>query len=98
VTKPDGAPAADTVMSTTYDGHHSPTESTRFRTRTRMSACTAPSPDAASVALDELDEKWCKRYGRRFDCGANAWDEFVPFLDYDIEIQKMNCSPIRSNH
>ena len=53
---------------------------------------TAPNPDAASVALDELEEKWGKRYGGMTRLWRNAWTEFVPFLDYDIEIRKMICS------
>jgi putative transposase len=53
---------------------------------------TAPNPDAASVALDELEEKWGKRYGGMTWLWRNAWTEFVPFLDYDIEIRKMICS------
>jgi putative transposase len=53
---------------------------------------TAPNPDAALVALDELEEKWGKKYGAMTRLWRNAWDEFVPFLDYDVEIRKMICS------
>jgi putative transposase len=53
---------------------------------------TAPSPDAAFVALGELDEKWGKRYGAMIRLWHNAWDEFTPFLDYDVEIRRMICS------
>ena len=52
----------------------------------------APNPDAALVALDELDEKWGKKYGAMVRLWRNAWDEFIPFLDYDIEIRRMICS------
>jgi putative transposase len=53
---------------------------------------TAPNPDAALVALDELEEKWGKKYGAMIRLWRNAWNEFVPFLDYDIEIRKVLCS------
>jgi putative transposase len=53
---------------------------------------TAPNPDAALVALDELDEKWGKKYRAMIRLWRNAWNEFVPFLDYDIEIRRMICS------
>ncbi len=53
---------------------------------------TAPTPDAALVALDELAEKWGKKYGAIIRLWRNAWDEFVPFLDYDVEIRAMICS------
>jgi putative transposase len=53
---------------------------------------TASSPDAALVALEELDEKWGKKYAAVIRLWRNAWNEFVPFLDYDIEIRRMICS------
>ncbi|MFI0467446.1 IS256 family transposase [Saccharopolyspora sp. 5N102] len=53
---------------------------------------TAPGPDAASSALEELDEKWGKQYGAMIRLWRNSWAEFVPFLDYDIEIRKIICS------
>jgi putative transposase len=53
---------------------------------------TAPNPDAALVALEELEEKWGKKYRAMIRLWRNAWDEFVPFLDYDVEIRRMICS------
>jgi putative transposase len=53
---------------------------------------TAPNQDAALAALDELDEKWGKKYGAMIRLWRNAWDEFIPFLDYDVEIRAMICS------
>jgi putative transposase len=52
----------------------------------------APNPDAALVALEELEEKWGKKYRAMIRLWRNAWNEFVPFLDYDIEIRRMICS------
>jgi transposase-like protein len=53
---------------------------------------TAPNPDAALAALDELAETWGKKYGAIIRLWRNAWDEFVPFLDYDVEIRTRICS------
>ena len=53
---------------------------------------TAPNPNAARAALDELDEKWGKKYGAITRLWQNAWEEFIPFLDYDIEIRRVICS------
>jgi putative transposase len=53
---------------------------------------TAPNADAASAALDELEEKWGDTYGAMIRLWRNAWNEFIPFLDYDTEIRKVICS------
>lgn len=53
---------------------------------------TAPSPDAAIAALDEFEEKWGTKHSAVIRLWRNAWDEFVPFLDYDVEIRRMICS------
>ena len=44
---------------------------------------TAVNADAARAALDELAGKWGKQYGAVIRLWENAWDEFIPFLDYD---------------
>jgi transposase-like protein len=53
---------------------------------------TAPAPDAALVAMEEFEEKWSKKYGAMVRLWRNAWEEFTPFLDYDVEIRRMICS------
>ena len=53
---------------------------------------TAPTPDAALVALDELEEKWGSKYRAMIRLWRNAWNEFIPFLDYDTEIRTVICS------
>ena len=53
---------------------------------------TAPNAEAALAALDDLEEKWGTRYRAMIRLWRNAWTEFVPFLDYDVEIRKMICS------
>ncbi|WP_249467448.1 IS256 family transposase [Amycolatopsis thermalba] len=52
----------------------------------------APNATAAEVALQELDDKWSAQYPALVRLWRNAWAEFVPFLDYDVEIRKMICS------
>ncbi|WP_426623730.1 IS256 family transposase [Leifsonia sp. McL0607] len=53
---------------------------------------TAPSPNAARAALEELDQKWGKKYAAIIRLWESAWEEFIPFLDYDIEIRRVICS------
>jgi len=53
---------------------------------------TAVNADAAAGALDALDDKWGKRYPAMIRLWRNAWSEFIPFLDYDVEIRKVICS------
>jgi putative transposase len=52
----------------------------------------APSAAAAREALDQLAETWGQRYGAIIRLWENAWPEFIPFLDYDVEIRKVICS------
>jgi putative transposase len=53
---------------------------------------TAVNADAAAAALDDLDDKWGKRYPAIIRLWRNAWTEFIPFLDYDLEIRRVICS------
>jgi putative transposase len=53
---------------------------------------TAPNPAAARAALDELAERWGRKYGAIIRLWENAWTEFIPFLDYDVEIRQVICS------
>src|SRR5580692_3918896 len=53
---------------------------------------TAVNAQAARAALDELAETWGTRYGAIIRLWENAWTEFIPFLDYDVEIRKVICS------
>lgn len=53
---------------------------------------TAPNPNAARAALEDLDEKWGKKYGAILRLWKSAWEEFIPFLDYDLEIRTVICS------
>jgi putative transposase len=53
---------------------------------------TAPNAAAARVALDDMTERWGRKYAAITRLWENAWTEFVPFLDYDVEIRKVICS------
>ena len=53
---------------------------------------TAPTAAAAKDRFDEFAEKWGKPYPAIVRLWENAWAEFIPFLDYDVEIRKVICS------
>ncbi len=53
---------------------------------------TAPSADAAWAAFEELEEKWGKPYPAIPKLWRAAWEEFIPFLDYPVEIRRVLCS------
>jgi putative transposase len=53
---------------------------------------TAVNATAARDAFDELAEKWGQRYPAVIRLWDNAWAEFIPFLDYDVEIRRVICS------
>jgi putative transposase len=53
---------------------------------------TAPSEAAARERFAEFDAKWGKTYPAISKLWENAWSEFIPFLDYDVEIRRVICS------
>jgi len=53
---------------------------------------TAANADAARAAFDDMAEKWGARYPAIVKLWDNAWEEFIPFLDYDVEIRTVICS------
>src|ERR1700761_489390 len=53
---------------------------------------TAINATAARAAFDDLAEKWGPRYPAVVRLWDNAWAEFIPFLDYDLEIRRVICS------
>lgn len=52
----------------------------------------APTPAEARRAYEEFAEKWGRAYPAIKRLWDSAWEEFIPFLDYDIEIRKVLCS------
>ena len=53
---------------------------------------TAVNAAAAHDAFASLDEKWGNRYPAIGNLWRSAWDNFVPFLDLDIEIRHLLSS------
>ena len=53
---------------------------------------TAASEAAALDRFAEFSDKWEKRYPAIIGLWTNAWAEFVPFLQFDLEIRKIVCS------
>jgi transposase-like protein len=53
---------------------------------------TAPSEGVARERFTEFDAKWGKQYPAISKLWENAWSEFIPFLDYDVEIRRVICS------
>jgi putative transposase len=53
---------------------------------------TAVNAGAARDAFEQLTERWGQRYPAIIRLWGNAWDEFIPFLDYDAEIRRVLCS------
>jgi transposase-like protein len=52
----------------------------------------ASSAPAAWAAFEEFEEKWGKPYPAIPRLWRAAWEQFIPFLDYDLEIRKVLCS------
>ncbi|MEV1290045.1 IS256 family transposase [Micromonospora sp. NPDC049679] len=53
---------------------------------------TAVNATTARAAFDDLADKWGGRYPAVIRLWDNAWAEFIPFLDYDVEIRRVICS------
>lgn len=53
---------------------------------------TAPTPEAAWRAFEEFEEKWATPYPAISKLWRSAWEQFTPFLDYDVEIRRVLCS------
>lgn len=60
--------------------------------RDRRPIYTAPSEAAARKRFAEFNAKWGKQYPAISKLWENAWSEFIPFLDYDVEIRRVICS------
>jgi putative transposase len=53
---------------------------------------TAVNAEMAAVRFEEFADKWGSRYPAIIKLWRSAWEEFIPFLDYDLEIRKIICS------
>lgn len=53
---------------------------------------TAPSVPAARAQFEEFTIAWGQRYPAPVRLWENAWEQFTPFLDYDVEIRRILSS------
>lgn len=50
------------------------------------------SPAAAAAVRDAMLDKWEARYPAIRRLWMDAWERFIPFLDYDVEIRRVICT------
>ena len=50
---------------------------------------TAPNAEMAGARFDEFADKWRSRYPAIVNLWRAAWEEFIVFLDNDVEIRKI---------
>jgi transposase-like protein len=50
---------------------------------------TAATVDAALARFEEFAEEWRERYPAMIGSWENAWHEFVPFLEFPVELRKI---------
>jgi putative transposase len=53
---------------------------------------TALNAEMAALRFEEFAATWGARYPAIIKLWRSAWEEFIPFLDYDVEIRKIICS------
>jgi putative transposase len=53
---------------------------------------TAVNAEQAETRLEEFADKWGAKYPAAIRLWRNAWTEFIPFLDYDVEIRRIICT------
>jgi putative transposase len=53
---------------------------------------TAVNEADAAARFEEFTETWGQQYPAIIRLWRAAWSEFVPFLDYDVEIRRVICS------
>jgi putative transposase len=50
---------------------------------------TAPTAEAAELALNEFDGKWCQRYPMIARSWRNVWSNVIPFFKFPPEIRRV---------
>jgi putative transposase len=50
---------------------------------------TAPTVEAAEARFEEFAENWRAQYPAMIRSWENAWQEFVPFLEFPVELRKI---------
>jgi transposase-like protein len=53
---------------------------------------TAPTEDAAMERFLEFEQAWGRKYPAIVGLWNRSWAEFVPFLQFDVEIRKIVCT------
>jgi transposase-like protein len=53
---------------------------------------TAVNPGQAALRFEEFAETWGGKYPAIITLWRKAWEELIPFLDYDVEIRRVICS------
>lgn len=53
---------------------------------------TAINAEQATVRFEEFTDTWGSKYPAITTLWRTAWNEFIPFLDYDVEIRRVICS------
>ena len=52
----------------------------------------AINAEQAAVRLDDFEDRWGATCPAAVKLWRTAWGEFIPFLDYDVEIRKIICT------
>jgi putative transposase len=53
---------------------------------------TAVKDTVAAERLEDFAERWGAKYPAAVKLWRSAWEEFIPFLDYEVEIRKVICT------
>lgn len=54
--------------------------------------CTAPTEEAATARFGEFQDAWGVKYPAIVRLWEHAWAEFVPFVQFDVELRKIVCT------
>jgi transposase-like protein len=54
--------------------------------------CQAADADAADARFEEFTDKWGRKYPAAIRLWRCAWEEFIPFLAWDVEIRRIICT------
>lgn len=65
-----------------------------YKDRKKMAASmrtiyAAPTVEGAELAFKDFENDWGAQYPGAIDVWRRAWPEFVPFLDYPVELRKI---------
>ncbi len=53
---------------------------------------TAVNADQAEARMEDFADRWQNKYPAAIKLWRSAWNEFIPFLDYDVEIRRIICT------